>query len=103
MDGRTVGELEILQHFLRISQFTPVQELDADDGFIILFLHVTYNSHIAIRHIDPVYGLHYAITYTEDPATALHFLFQVVRRVDEIPYCLVQCIGRHSATLPKRR
>ena len=103
MDGRTVGKLKVLQHFLRIAQLTPIQKLDTRNRIIILCLHVGYDTDIAIRHIDPVYSLHNAIAHTEDPATTLHFLFQVVRRVDEIPYCLVQCIGRHSATLPKRR
>ena len=103
MDGRTVGKLKVLQHFLRIAQLTPIQKLDTRNRIIILCLHVGYDTDIAIRHIDPVYSLHNAIAHTEDPAATLHFLFQIVRRVDEFPYCLVQCIGRHGATLPKRR
>ena len=55
MDGRTVGKLKVLQHFLRIAQLTPIQKLDTRNRIIILCLHVGYDTDIAIRHIDPVY------------------------------------------------
>ena len=48
MNGRTVGELQILQHFLRVLQCPSIQKPHACDRLIILFLHVGYDADIAI-------------------------------------------------------
>ena len=50
MDGRTVGKLKVLQHFLRIAQLTPIQKLDTRNRIIILCLHVGYYNEYIAKH-----------------------------------------------------